>query len=67
MAIHWLKLARDGRGEDRKTINDIMVDALWLLIEKEGKTREDIRVMLPPRPTVQAKDKVTEMPKPKGA
>lgn len=67
MAIQWLKLARDGRGEDRKTINDIIVDALWFLIEKEGKTREDIRAMLPPRPIAQPKDKVTEMPKPKGA
>jgi hypothetical protein len=62
-AIHWIKLAREARGEERKTLNDILVDALWMLIEKEGKTREDIRAMIPLRPPVQVNDKITQMPK----
>jgi hypothetical protein len=62
-AIHWIKMARKGRGEDRDRLNDILVDGLWYLLETvEGKTRQDIRAMIPPVPPVQAK-KVTEMPK----
>jgi hypothetical protein len=39
-AIHWIKMARKGRGEDRSRLNDILVDGLWYLLEKvEGKTK----------------------------
>jgi len=63
-ALNWVKLARESNGNDRKTLNDILVDGLWLLAEKEGKTREQIRAMLPPAPLAQViQDKVTEMPK----
>jgi hypothetical protein len=62
-AIHWIKMARRGRGEDRDRLNDILVDGLWHLLEKvEGKTRREIRAMIPSTPQVQAK-KVAVMPK----
>jgi hypothetical protein len=62
-AIHWIKMARKGRGEGRDRLNDILVDGLWYLLEKaEGKTRREIRTMMPLVPPAQAK-KVTEMPK----
>jgi hypothetical protein len=62
-AIHWIKMARKRRGEDRDRLNDILVDGLWYLLERvEGKTRQDIRAMIPPVPPIRAK-KVTEMPK----
>jgi hypothetical protein len=67
-AIHWIRMAREARGDDRKTLNDILVDGLWALIEIEGKTREEIREMIPPRQQIKVKGKVTQMPqKPKGA
>ena len=68
-AVNWVRLARERRGENRKTLNDILVDALWLLLEKaEGMTREEIRAMIPPLPQAGTnKSKITEMPKHKGA
>ena len=63
-ALNWVKLVRENRGDCRKSLNDILVDGLWLLAEKEGKTREEILSMLPPSipaPTLQ--DNVTEMRK----
>lgn len=67
-AINWIKAARRQRGNDRKTLNDILVDGLWYLLEKaEGKTREQIHAMIPHlESTLAQHDKVTEMPKPKG-
>jgi hypothetical protein len=63
-ALNWIKLVRENRGEDRKTLNDILVDGLWLLAEKEGKTRQEILTMLPPHTTgPSAQDNFTEMPK----
>jgi hypothetical protein len=64
-AIHWIKLARRARGDDRDRLNDILVDSLWYLLEKvEGKTREDIRAMIPvAQQPVPVPHKVTEMPK----
>jgi len=63
-AVNWVKLVRENRGDDRKTLNDILVDGLWLLVEKEGKTREEIRATLPPpSPAQMIQDNVTEMPK----
>ena len=65
-AVNWIKAARRLRGDDRRTLNDIVVDSLWYLLEKEeGKTREDIRVMVP-QPTVRqaTQSNVTKMPKP---
>jgi hypothetical protein len=68
-AINWIKLARKRRGEDRDRLNDILVDGLWYLLERmEGKTREEIRAMMPPPAPAQAlKDKVRQMPRHKGA
>jgi len=68
-AINWISLARSKRGDSRKTLNDILVDGLWCLLEqKEGRTRESIQATIPPTPKaspIQAN--VTEMPKPKKA
>jgi hypothetical protein len=66
-AVNWIRAARRLRHEDRRTLNDIVVDSLWYLLEKvEGKTRDQIRAMVPQIPVSQAlQDNVTEMPKPK--
>jgi hypothetical protein len=66
-AVNWIKEARRLRGEDRKTLNDIFIDSLWYLLEKkEGKTRDEIRAMVPQIPVSQPlQDNVTEMPKAK--
>jgi|GEM_PF-2379276 len=64
-AINWIKLARKGRGDNRGTINDILVDGLWYLLETaEGKTRKDIQATIPaPLRLHETLKKVTEMPK----
>lgn len=66
-AIHWIQSARRQRGNDRKTLNDILVDGLWLLLEKqEGKARGEIMAMVPESISSQpAKDNVRPMPKPR--
>jgi hypothetical protein len=66
-AVNWIKTARKQRGNDRKTLNDILVDGLWYLLEHtEGKTREDIKATIPHiEPFLPQQDKITEMPKPK--
>jgi len=67
-AIRWISEVRKAGENNRTTLNDILVDALWYHLEKvEGKTREQIQGMLPPAPpkaTAQP-SKVTQMPKPK--
>lgn len=63
-ALNWVKLVRETRGDDRKTLNDVLIDGLWLLAEKEGKTREEIRSMSPsPTPAQTLQDNVREMRK----
>jgi hypothetical protein len=62
-ALNWIKAVREGRGDDRKTLNDILVDGLWLLAAKEGKSKRDILAMLPSSPDQTIQNKVTEMPK----
>jgi len=63
--IHWIKEVRKGKNEKRATINDIVVDGLTALLEKEGgKTREQIQAMVPAAPA-QPTPKVMQMPKPK--
>jgi hypothetical protein len=59
---------RKAAENNRTTINDILVDALWYYLDKvEGKTREQIQAMLPPaQPKAPAQpSKITQMPKPK--
>jgi hypothetical protein len=65
-AINWIKAARRARGEDRRTLNDIFIDALWYLLRNsEGKSREEIRAMVPQVQAGQpSQNKVTEMPRP---
>jgi hypothetical protein len=65
-AVNWIKAARRIRGDDRRTLNDILVDSLWYLLDKvEGKTREEFRAMVPQTPAGQTlQDNITEMPKP---
>jgi hypothetical protein len=66
-AIHWIDEVRRQKRNKRTTTNDILVDALWYFLEKtEGKTKEQIRAMVPPvsvheRPH----DNVAVMPRPK--
>jgi hypothetical protein len=66
-AIHWIAQSRRIKKNKRTTTNDILVDALWLFLEKtEGKTRDQIRAMTPTAPPDERlQGKVTEMPKPK--
>jgi len=66
-AIRWVSDARRLKKDTRTTLNDILVDALWYLLEKEyGKTKQDIQLMVPLVPTSELlAEKVREMPKPK--
>jgi hypothetical protein len=66
-AIRWVGEVRRAKKNKRTTINDILVDALWYFLEKnEGKTKDQIRATIPVIPVEErAKNKVTEMPKPK--
>lgn len=66
-AINWIKASRRARKEDRKTINDIVVDALWYFLEKvEGKTKQEMEKTVPPVEANKLEPgNVTQMPKPK--
>jgi len=66
-AIHWIGQSRRIKKDRRTTTNDILIDALWYFLEKtEGKTRDQIRAMIPVSPPDERlQGKVTEMPKPK--
>jgi len=67
-AIRWICEVRKAVKNNRTTLNDVLVDALWYYLEKvEGKTREQIRAMLPPVPpqTPTQVNKIAQMPKPK--
>jgi hypothetical protein len=66
-AINWIRISRNQKGNDRKTLNDVLVDGLWLLLnQEEGKTRDEIQATIPQRQTrAVAQDNVTRMPKPK--
>lgn len=66
-AINFLKTARRQKGNDRKTLNDILVDAMWLLLEKEeARSKQEIRAMMPVRPPEKSgRVNVAEMPKPR--
>jgi hypothetical protein len=60
-------MTRQAKGDKRTRINDILVDALWYFFEKTtGKTREQIRTMLPDIPTEERQPaNITVMPRPK--
>ena len=62
-AIHWVRQLRRSRGDRRRTINDVLVDALWYFLEhEEGVTKDQIRAMVPVAPLDErARNKVTEM------
>ena len=64
-AIFLIGMARQAKGEKRIRINDILVDALWYFFEEAtGKTKEQIRTMLPDIPREERQPaKITEMPK----
>jgi len=66
-AIRWISEVRRRKKDRRTTSNDILVDALWYFLEKtEGKTKDQIRAMVPPVSLDELlRKKVTEMPKPK--
>jgi hypothetical protein len=65
-AINWIGQSRRNRKDKRTTTNDILVDALWYFLERtEGKTKDQIRAMVPVVPVdVRSLSKVTEL-KPK--
>lgn len=64
-AIEFLKMARRQKRSERKTLNDLLVDGIWLLLEREeGKSKDEIRAMMPTRPiTASPPAKVKEMPR----
>jgi hypothetical protein len=66
-AIFLIGMTRQAKGDKRTRINDILVDALWYFFEKTtGKTREQIRTMLPDIPTEERQPaNITVMPRPK--
>lgn len=67
-AIRWICEVRKAAKNNRTTLNDVLVDALWYYLEEvEGKTREQIQAMLPPAPaqTPAQSSKIAQMPKPK--
>jgi len=68
-AIRWINEVRRARKDNRRTANDILVDALWYFLEKtENKTKDQMRATLPVIPVDERpKKKVTEMPRPKGS
>ena len=60
-AIRWISEVRRGEKSKRRTINDIVVDALSYYLEhKHGKTIAEMEAMVPPRPVNQIK-KVTSI------
>jgi hypothetical protein len=66
-AINWISIHRRLAKNKRFTINDVLIDALWLFLEKShGVTRDQIQQMIPQAvPDKNLKTKVTQMPKPK--
>jgi len=65
MAIHVISENRKAREEKRTTATEIVVDAIWYLLEHvERKTREQIEALLPAAPPKEDKPlpKVAEMP-----
>jgi hypothetical protein len=65
MAIFLIAQSRRLKGSKRTTTNDIVVDALWELFERtEGKTRDQIRALLPATPiSERSRSKIAQMPK----
>ncbi|HEY1526484.1 MAG TPA: hypothetical protein VGH51_09630 [Candidatus Angelobacter sp.] len=66
-AIRWISEIRRAKKDKRTTTNDILIDALWYLLEKtEGKTKDQMRATIPTITINQSpQNKVTEMPTPK--
>jgi hypothetical protein len=68
MAIHVISENRKARKEKKTTATEIVVDAVWYLLERvEHKTREQIEALFPP-PTpaeIMPESKVALMPRPK--
>jgi hypothetical protein len=67
-AIHEISKVRQANNSEMTRKNDILVDALYDLLKKEtGKTREDIKALMPPALLVKIKpqSKVTQMPRKK--
>jgi hypothetical protein len=63
-AIRWISEIRRAKKDRRTTSNDILVDALWYFMEKtEGKTKDQMRAIIPSVLVEHPKNKVTEMPK----
>ena len=63
-AIRWISEIRRAKKEKRTTTNDILVDALWYLLEKtEGKTKDQMLATIPTVKINQSpQNRVTEMP-----
>jgi hypothetical protein len=68
MALHVISENRKSRNEKRTTTNEIVVDAIWHLLETaEHRTRVQIETLLPPAPPEVEKTqiKIMQMQKPK--
>jgi hypothetical protein len=63
-AIRWISEIRRAKKDKRTTTNDILVDALWYLLDKtEGKTKDQMKTTIPTVKINQSpQNKVTEMP-----
>lgn len=64
-AVRWMYEIRRAKGDRRTTTNDILIDALWFLVEKgEGIPREQVRASMPViQASQRTRDNVAEMPK----
>jgi hypothetical protein len=66
MAIHVISENRKARSEGKTTANEIVVDAVWHLLEQvEHKSREQIEGLLPPAPNREETpplSKIAQMP-----
>jgi hypothetical protein len=61
-AVRWVSEVRRAKKDKRTTTNDILLDALWFFLEKtEGKTRDQIRAMVPTVRGEERPHKVTEI------
>jgi hypothetical protein len=67
LTIQLIGAVRRRRGSNRSTMNDILVDGLRELAQKEGVTQDQIAAALPIfAENDQLETNVTEMPRPKG-
>jgi hypothetical protein len=50
LAIDVLRARRKKRGQERTSASEIIADSLWLALQKEGVSRQQIQSMMPSVP-----------------